>query len=319
MSIYENTGASYTEVFGDGTNSSYLITHNLGTREVLVIVQNVNNYESVLVNSSATTVNAVTLDLSEVASLNSKKVIILSAGTGDKYTQTIGDGVSTEFSVSHLLGSYDAYAVVRTTTAPYEFIECRFEPRSKKNGVLFFSSPPAAGSLSVSVFVPLQGFQYSVNVGNNASNSFNITHNLNTKNINIICKDTSYPYAYSKVQWEANSDNSAVVRFSSAPGVLAKKIIVFSSIGSKYDIANLNELTDVTLTSIQNNETLIYNGSSWVNRQRISTTVPASIYGQAGDKKGDVSIDATHLYVCYSDYVNNSTRVWRRVQLDSSW
>ena len=319
ISIYENTGGSYTEVFGDSINSSFLITHNLGTREVLVIVQNVNNYENVVVNWNATTLNAITLDLSQVVDLNSKKVIVLSAGTGFKHTQIIGDGTSTEIPVSHLLGSQEAYAVVRSTTAPYEIIECRFEPRSKKHGVLFFSSPPAVDSLSVSVFVPLQGFTYSVNVGNNVSNSFNITHNLNTKNINIVCRDTEYPYAYSEIQWEANSDNTAVVRFSAAPGVLSKRITVFSSIGSKYDLGNLSELNDITLTSVQNSETLIYNGSFWVNRQRISTVIPSSIYGQAGDKKGDTAIDATYLYICYSDYVNNSTRVWRRVQLDSSW
>ena len=41
-------------------------------------------------------------------------------------------------------------------------------------------------------------------------------------------------------------------------------------------------------------------------------TVPAHSYGVAGDKAGTLAFDATYIYYCTADYVNNATNIWRR-------
>lgn len=43
------------------------------------------------------------------------------------------------------------------------------------------------------------------------------------------------------------------------------------------------------------------------------SNVPAHNYGASGDRKGMFAHDDTHLYVCTSDYVNNSTTIWKRI------
>jgi uncharacterized phage infection (PIP) family protein YhgE len=40
--------------------------------------------------------------------------------------------------------------------------------------------------------------------------------------------------------------------------------------------------------------------------------VPTHSYGVAGDKVGMRAFDATYIYYCTADYVNNSTNIWKR-------
>ena len=42
-------------------------------------------------------------------------------------------------------------------------------------------------------------------------------------------------------------------------------------------------------------------------------TPPDTSMGNVGDKKGMVYIDTSTLYVCFSDYVDSSTKIWGRV------
>jgi hypothetical protein len=43
------------------------------------------------------------------------------------------------------------------------------------------------------------------------------------------------------------------------------------------------------------------------------SSIPAHDYGVAGDKKNTFSYDNTHFYVCIADYVNDSTKIWKRI------
>jgi hypothetical protein len=51
-----------------------------------------------------------------------------------------------------------------------------------------------------------------------------------------------------------------------------------------------------------------------------TSTAPAYSYGAAGDIAGMVAFDSSYIYYCTSNYVNNSTNIWKRVALDAtSW
>lgn len=43
------------------------------------------------------------------------------------------------------------------------------------------------------------------------------------------------------------------------------------------------------------------------------TSVPAHSYGANGDKEGMLAFDASYIYYCTADYVNNSTDIWKRI------
>ena len=52
----------------------------------------------------------------------------------------------------------------------------------------------------------------------------------------------------------------------------------------------------------------------------LTAAAPANSYGQAGDLQGMVAFSSTHIYYCVADYVNNSTNIWKRVELTGgSW
>ncbi len=110
-----------------------------------------------------------------------------------------------------------------------------------------------------------------------------------------------------------------MVSFENAPASSSKEIHVFSSIGGSVTLTNISELDNFNISSESSGDSLVYSGSEWQNKARIYTSAPSSKYGSAGDKKGDIRTDANYFYICYNNYVNNSTQIWRRVAIDTSW
>lgn len=67
----------FAQVIGDGSATSYVITHNLNTRDVTVdVVRNSGNYDTVLVEIQRTSVNAVTVVFDSAPSSNAYRVLI---------------------------------------------------------------------------------------------------------------------------------------------------------------------------------------------------------------------------------------------------
>jgi hypothetical protein len=57
-----------------------------------------------------------------------------------------------------------------------------------------------------------------------------------------------------------------------------------------------------------------------VNRSRVASqvtsTVPTSNIGRAGDRSGAIAVDSNHIYVCVEDY-NGTTPIWKRSTLNT--
>lgn len=68
----------YSANFGDGTNTSYTITHNLSTRDVTVAVyRNSGNYDEVLCDVQHTSTTALTLVFSTAPTSNQYRVVVV--------------------------------------------------------------------------------------------------------------------------------------------------------------------------------------------------------------------------------------------------
>jgi len=277
----EATLTSYTETIGDGTNSTYTITHNLGTRDISVTVRDANSpYDSVSVRWEATTSNTVTLDFSAAVGASSRRVYIVSTGSLHFYTKTIGDGTNSSIEIDHNLGSRDVHTVIVNASAPYEIVEvAKFATNSNKL-TLDFSAPPEANSLVASVYLPLDGYNYTEIVGDSSSTSFILNHNLNTRDINIIVRDVQTPYSFINVRWEATTVDTATVYFESAPGNSTKKITVFTGIGGKKYTPSFGD---------------------------IATSIPNS--SSAEGVAGDIAFDSDYIYVC------TEANTWKKANL----
>lgn len=68
----------YVTDIGDGTNTSYAITHNLGTRDVYVsIYKNSGNYEEVIAEVRHTDANTITVVFASAPAANEYRVVVI--------------------------------------------------------------------------------------------------------------------------------------------------------------------------------------------------------------------------------------------------
>ena len=80
-------GTVHVETIGNGSATTFTITHNLGTRDVVVVARNAASpYEVVEVRWEATTTGTVTLDFSTAPSSNSVRVGVYAAVAGSTIT-----------------------------------------------------------------------------------------------------------------------------------------------------------------------------------------------------------------------------------------
>ena len=273
--------STYVQTIGDGTSSTYVLAHNLGTKNISVIVRDANSpYDVVAARWEATTDNSITLDFSTAVSASSRRVFIASAGTLSYYTATVGDGTSSSIDLVHNLGSRDVYATVINSSSPYEIVEVGVLAPSANKLTLDFSKAPQAGSLVASVFLPLEGYEYSSLIGDGSSTSFVLTHNLGTRDINIIVRDTQSPYQILDTRWEATTVNTVTVYFTTAPANSSKKVTVFTGIGGKKHTPSFGD---------------------------ISTVVPST--STSSGVIGDMAWDSNYIYVC------TESNSWKKASL----
>lgn len=70
----------YNATFGDGSSTSYAITHNLGTRDVVCMVRLAGStYDAVLCEIEATDTNTVTVKVNTAPSSNAYRITVLGA------------------------------------------------------------------------------------------------------------------------------------------------------------------------------------------------------------------------------------------------
>ena len=149
------TGTVYATTIGDGTNSSYTITHGFGTRNVVVVIRNASSpYEVINARWEATTTNTVTVDFSSPPTQDSITVTVYAAVVGTQivsYKETIGDAVNNTYVITHGLSTRDISVSVRNQNSPYENINCRWEATTINTATIYFSTAPSNSSVRVGI------------------------------------------------------------------------------------------------------------------------------------------------------------------------
>jgi hypothetical protein len=84
-------GITYSSNIGDGSNSSYTITHGLNTRDITVITRNTASpYEVINARWEAATVNTAVIDFSSVIDVDSVRASVFAAVSGEGYEPVPG-------------------------------------------------------------------------------------------------------------------------------------------------------------------------------------------------------------------------------------
>jgi hypothetical protein len=156
------SGTVYSTSIGDGTNSSYTITHGFGTRNVVVVIRNAASpYEVINARWEATTTNSITVDFSSPLSSDSVVVSVYSTvtgiSTGSSYYQTIGNGTDSSFTLTHNFNTRDVVVTARNAASPYEVVNVRWEAETANTVIVDFSSPPSSSSIRIGVYATVSG------------------------------------------------------------------------------------------------------------------------------------------------------------------
>jgi len=156
------SGTVYSASIGDGTNSSYTITHGFGTRNVVVVIRNAASpYEVINARWEATTTNSITVDFSSPLSSDSVIVSVYSTvtgiSTGSSYYQTIGNGTDSSFTLTHNFNTRDVVVTARNAASPYEAINVRWEAETANTVIVDFSSPPSSNSVRIGIYATVSG------------------------------------------------------------------------------------------------------------------------------------------------------------------
>lgn len=197
---------------------------------------------------------------------------IASLGNNPKYAvaEIVGDGFETEFTITHNFGSRDVLVVARNNASPYEHIEIAWESTDENTVDILFSSAPGVGGARINIlYTGATTFNgtFTQTIGDGSSLSYVVTHDFDTRDINVVCREASSPYGVVDVAWEATTSNTATLYFAEAPSLNEIRVIVYSSeiffsrVGARY----LDELDDTIVTAATSGQVLQFNGTTWVN------------------------------------------------------
>jgi hypothetical protein len=108
-------GITYSSNIGDGSNSSYTITHGLNTRDITVITRNSSSpYEVINARWEAETANTAVIDFSSAIDVDSVRASVFAAVSGEGYEPVPGPA---------MVSLNDAGDVTITSAASGEFLK----------------------------------------------------------------------------------------------------------------------------------------------------------------------------------------------------
>jgi hypothetical protein len=257
------SGTVYSTTIGDGTNSSYTITHGFGTRNVVVVIRNAASpYEVIQARWEATTTNAITVDFS--SPLTSESVIVSVYGavtgvsTGSSYYQTIGNGTDSSFTLTHNFNTRDVVVTARNASSPYEVVNVRWEAETANTVIVDFSSPPSSSSIRVAVYATVSGTAVTtiddlgdVTITSAATGDF--------------LKWNGTAWVNDPINLGTDTTGNYVSGVSSGTGISVSHTPGEGSTATVSLDATLDNLSNVTVPSPSNGDLIQWNGTAWVN------------------------------------------------------
>ena len=160
------TGSVYLATIGDGSTSTFVLTHGLSTRDLVVsFTQTEEPYGSFSTTWEATTLNTITVYFDEPPTSNSIRASVYGSVSGTSYPSLSGsmysgyhgNDLDTEIEVYHGMGTRDVFVQVRNAASPYEIYDIAWESTTTNKLTLYFDLAPALDSVYVMVYAALSG------------------------------------------------------------------------------------------------------------------------------------------------------------------
>jgi hypothetical protein len=153
-SILNYSTTSYSEVVGDGINTQFILTHSFGTREALVFVrQSGSLFEEVTPDISYDTVNTTKITFAAIPSSSEyvATVVPYTSSLGNIYSQNIGNGTDTVFTITHNLNTKNIFVTIREAVSPFEKVFADIYHDNNNQIILSFATPPPVSQYKVNI------------------------------------------------------------------------------------------------------------------------------------------------------------------------
>jgi hypothetical protein len=154
------------------------------------------------------------------------------------------------------------------------------------------------------------GSTYTATIGDGTNDVFVLSHGLNTRDVFVTIRNAASPYEVIDAYWAATTTGTVTIDFSVVPTTNSVRVAIYAAVTGNNTALALDTLTDVVVTSPLEYESLVYNGTNWVNqyasnatyvRNAEATTLTTGtvvyLFGATGDhatvKRADNDSDAT--------------------------
>lgn len=152
---------------------------------------------------------------------------------GGGFSQTIGDGSSTAFTVSHGLGTDKVIVVVRETAAPFRAVLAEWSVLTTNTVGLAFDAAPTLGQYVVTILSSGDAAAkpganvYQALVGNGVGTSFTVTHGFGTRALVVSVVDAT-TFAEVNADVAYTTVNEVTVGFAAAPPTNGYQVTVIA-------------------------------------------------------------------------------------------
>jgi hypothetical protein len=160
------TGSVYLATIGDGSTSTFVLTHGLSTRDLVVsFTETTAPYGSFSTMWEATTLNTITVYFDQPPASSSVRASVYGSVSGTSYPSLSGsmysgyhgNAVDTAIEVHHGMATRDVFVQVRNAASPYEIYDVAWESTTTNKLTLYFDLAPALDSVYVMVYAALSG------------------------------------------------------------------------------------------------------------------------------------------------------------------
>jgi hypothetical protein len=251
VNLSSDTTGSYVQSIAAGTG----VTVNVGESEAATPTISIGQDVATSANVTFNTVNAnVTANTANIATLHVNGIEI--DPTGALNTQVLKYDLANNIfvpGVASTVAALDDLTDVTISSAAAGQV-------LKYNGSAWVNQPDAEAA----------GISFSQTIGDGSSTTYTITHNLNTRDTVVVCRNVNSPYEVIEVRWEATTLNTTTIDFSGPIGTDSVKIMIFAAVsGTGYtppsSLTSIDDILDVNVATPNSGDFLKYNGSAWVN------------------------------------------------------
>lgn len=305
-------GATYTQTIGNGSSTSFVITHNLSTRNVVVGVREASSpYADVAIAWEATTTDTITVYFDSAPSSNSRVITVYASVTGDNVNLAIDDlsDVVVPTPTEGQILSYDGtnwvnidnfaestkHIVKNNSGGTLAAGSAVYTYGANGTNILVRAARANAESTSATVLGLLQD-----STANNAD-GYVVTQGL-VSGLNTSAATAGDPVWLSPTT--AGALNFGIANKPSAPNHLVYLGTVTRAHATQGEIFvhilngwELEELHNVSISSPSNNDVLRYNSSSSVWENSNSITLSSLTVGDLTVTGTETILDTTNLSV----------------------